>query len=423
MKKASVCLMAAFLCAGFLSAQGAKETSPEAAQGGTAISGKLIVASNCGDKVLDGMNELVDKFMKEYPGVKVEYSSYGKDYENLMKAKMAANDLPDVFATHGWGVNRYAEYLRPLNDLSFASRFTDSIRSVITTKDGNIVTMPVTTDFRGVLANTKIMEQAGWKTPPKTWKEFLQCCEDVKKLGVTPVYLTGKDNRAMAQIMDVTAPGILVMDKDHDYSQSLFDGSFDWSKWADVCHVLTDLHDKGYFNEDCNTADKIYTSEKLANGEVCFSFEGASYLEGAWELNNDAPLSVIPMPAFYDTASPYIIGGERESYGIWKDTKHMDAAIAFMEFLARPENIQYICEQSGTPSAFVGVSPNLRLAPVYTAYQNLPIISVFDRVWLPSGMWATMRTTGAGLTSREMSVEQACEQMKSAYLKLLSQKK
>ncbi len=402
-------------------AQGAKESAP-AKESGT-IGGKLIVASNCGDNVLDGMNALVDKFMKEYPNVKVEYSSYGKDYENLMKAKMAANDLPDVFATHGWGVNRYAEYLRPLNDLSFVSRFTDSIRSVITTSGGDIVTMPVTTDFRGILANKEVMEKAGWKEPPKSWKEFLACCEDVKKLGVTPVYLTGKDNRSMAQILDVTAPGILVMDKDHDYSASLFDGTFDWSKWGEVCSVLTELLDRGYFNADCNTADNIYTSEKLAYGEACFSFQGASYLEGAWEIDNNAPLTMIPMPSFYDTASPYIIGGERESYGIWKDTKNMDAAIAFMEFLSRAENIKYICEVAGTPSAFRDVTPSLRLADVYTEYQSLPCISVFDRVWLPSGMWATMRTTGAGLTSREMTIAEACEQMKNAYLKLLSQQK
>ena len=68
--------------------------------------------------------------MKENPGVKVEYMSYTKDYENLMKAKMAANDLPDVFATHGWGVKRYAEYLMPLNELSFSDRFTESIKNV-----------------------------------------------------------------------------------------------------------------------------------------------------------------------------------------------------------------------------------------------------------------------------------------------------
>lgn len=416
-------MLAALCSVGSLFAQGAQESgTPAAASGEKKISGHLVVTTNIGDATLDAMTELVDKFQQEYPDVEVEYTSYGKDYENLMKAKMAANDLPDVFATHGWGVNRYAEYLRPLNDLSFASRFTDAIKGVITTKDGDIVTMPVTTDFRGIIANEEIMKKAGWETPPKTWKEFLQCCDDVKnKTGVTPVYVTGKDNRSMAQIMDVVSPGILVMEKNHDESAALLDGTFDWNKWGDVCRVLTELKDRGYLNADCNTADKIYVSEKLANGEICFSFENSQYMEGAWELNDKAPLTMIPMFSYYDDGSQYIIGGERESYGIWKDTKNMDAAVAFLEFIGRPENVKYVCEKAGTPSAFTDVTPDLRLAPVYAEYNKLPIVSVLDRVWLPSGMWATMRSTGAGLLSGELSVQQACDQMKASYDKLRAQ--
>ena len=40
----------------------------------------------------------------------------------MMKTKMAANDLPDLWTTHGWSVNRYSEYLRPLNDREWAKK-------------------------------------------------------------------------------------------------------------------------------------------------------------------------------------------------------------------------------------------------------------------------------------------------------------
>lgn len=58
---------------------------------------------------------LVDKFEEEY-GVTVNIAEYGGDYENTLKTRMASNELPDVFQTHGWSLLRYKEYLMNLQD-------------------------------------------------------------------------------------------------------------------------------------------------------------------------------------------------------------------------------------------------------------------------------------------------------------------
>lgn len=49
---------------------------------------------------------LVDAFEEE-TGVTVNIAEYGQDYENTMKTRMASNELPDVFQTHGWSLLRY----------------------------------------------------------------------------------------------------------------------------------------------------------------------------------------------------------------------------------------------------------------------------------------------------------------------------
>jgi len=425
MKKIMVCLGIALLCIIPVWAQGGTEQAPApvAATPVKQLSGTLTVATNCGEPTLGAMQDVINSFMKANPGVKVEYTSYTKDYENLMKAKMAANDLPDVFATHGWGVNRYAEYLMSLNNLSFAPNFTDAIKPVITTKDGRIVTMPVTIDEKGIIYNKDILKKAGWNEPPKTWKEFMKCCDDVKKLGVIPVYIAGKDNRSQASFLDTCAPTCLVTSPKDDNSKALLDGTFDWSKWGRVAGLLKDLSDQGYLNVDANTADTIYRPEKLANGETMFVFSDQATIADAWSLNPNVALSMMPVPTYYDDDQPVLVGGERESYGIWKDTKQKEIAIAFLEFLAQPENIKYVSEKTEMAIGFKGIDVNLRLSKDMKAYENLRIMPIFDREWLPSGMWATMRTTGAGLTSGQISVEQACQQMKANYDKLMSQKK
>lgn len=59
------------------------------------------------------------KAFEEETGYTVEFSAPGETYEELMKTKMAANDMPDVFDTHGWSVARYSDYLMPVNELDF----------------------------------------------------------------------------------------------------------------------------------------------------------------------------------------------------------------------------------------------------------------------------------------------------------------
>ena len=360
--------------------------------------------------------------MEENPGVEVEYTTYGSDYENLMKARMAANDLPDVFATHGWAVNRYAEYLRPLNDLELSKRISPSIVDTVTTDSGDIVAMPITSEQSGMIYNKEILAKAGWDHVPATLDEFYQCCEDVKALGVIPVYITGKDTRNQANLMDIMAVSFLITCNDSgDNADRLYDGTFDWSKWAPVSTFLSELVKRGYTNVDATTADPIYTAEKLAFGEAMFNFNNQAIITSAWELNPDADLSMMPVPAFHEDDEQIWIGGERECYGIWKDSPNKELAIALLEFMARPENAKIVCDMAGMPAGFIDIDSEQKLSEDYAQFADLKIYPYFDREWLPSGMWATMRTIGGALTAGEMSVEDSCRAMSDSYLSLMSQ--
>lgn len=421
MKKTTCVICGLLFFAAALFAQGGTEKTETSSADDGKLKGTLVVATNSDQGTFDAVQEIINRFMKENPGVKVEFTTYTKDYEDLMKAKMAANDLPDVFATHGWAVGRYAEYLRPLNDLPFASHLSDGILRQITTKDGNIVTLPLTMEFSGVLYNRDVLKKIGWDHTPKTWDEFLEACEAAKNIGVNGVYISGKNTNSQAYILDIMADTFLCTYPGDDNSEALLNGTFDWSKWSRVAGYLKTLVDKGYVNKDVNTADSNFRAEKLANGETLFMFQNLATIADAWKLNPDADLSIMPVPTLYPDDEPIMNANERESYGIWKDTKNMDAAIALVEFMARPENIKYVCEETGMPTAFKDVEIDSRLSPDFKKYSNLRTYRFFDQAYLPSGMWAILRTTGAGITSGEITVDEACQIMKENYDSLRSQ--
>ena len=256
MKKLTAYLFVSLLVVSLCFAQGTKE---EGAKENGGLKGSIVMATNADEAQTSVIQSVIDKFLEENPGVSVEYVSYGKDYENLMKAKMAANDLPDIFATHGWAVNRYAEYLMPLNDLEAAKNLTPSIVGVVTTADGSIVSIPFTVDNKGIIYSQDALDKLGLSIP-RTWDEFLECCEVAKNNGMVGVYLAGKDNRSMAQVYDTSAQTWLVTypNGGKENQEALLDGSFDWTQWGRVAGFLKTLWDNGYTNKDANTADTVY---------------------------------------------------------------------------------------------------------------------------------------------------------------------
>ena len=121
---ASSVLMAA--CGGSSDAQGSADagnaapaTEAQASSDGsgeTDFSGKTIeIATYLSGDTLNAYKEVISGFEQE-TGVKVTLDEYGDDYESTMKTRMASNDLPDIFETHGWSLIRYKEYLTDLSE-------------------------------------------------------------------------------------------------------------------------------------------------------------------------------------------------------------------------------------------------------------------------------------------------------------------
>ena len=129
----------------------------------------------------------------------------------------------------------------------------------------------------------------------------------------------------------------------------------------------------------------------------------------------------MPIPANTDADDMILIGGERESYGIWKDSKNIELAKNFIEFASQPENIAGFCEATGMPCAFDNITVDNKIANDLADFGNLAVYAYFDREWLPSGMWATMRSIGGGLTSREITVAESSKIMEKSYNDLRSQ--
>ena len=402
-------------------AQSGQETQGSQAAGAE-LSGELEIVTNADEQTFNAVNGVFEKFMEENPGVKISYTTQGSDYEQLMKARMASNDLPDIFATHGWSVARYSEYLRPLNDQPWFGTVEEAFKRNIENADGQIFVLPLNMDQGGLMYNKTLLAELGIEIP-KTWDEFMAACQLAKDKGYTGVFIAGKDSRQPANLMDIAATTFLASCEDKGYTDQLADGSFDWNNWTPVSQLLMDLKAKGYLNVDCVTCDPVDAAPRMAENNILFLMSSSPDLIGqAQEINPEAQYGMAPIPALNDSYEPAICGGEREAYGIWKDTENEALCLALLDYLAKPENVKIVCEASGKRPAIQNVSPDLgSVAEDYATYADTAIYPFFDRVYLPNGMWSTMKTIGSALIGEEMTVEESVQTMQADYETLREQ--
>lgn len=187
-------------------AQTAETTKTEGSEApAAALEGEIEIVTNGNEETFNAVNEILNNFMAENPGVTISYTTQGSDYEQLMKARMASNDLPDIFATHGWSVARYSEYLTPLNDQPWYGSIEESFMNNIANDEGQIFVLPLNMDIGGLLYNKTLLEELNAEIP-KTWDQLLEICEMGKAKGYTGVFIAGKDSRQPAFWMSPPRP-------------------------------------------------------------------------------------------------------------------------------------------------------------------------------------------------------------------------
>lgn len=360
------------------------------------------------------------KFEQENPDVKVDFSAPGKDYENLMKIKMAANDMPDVFSTHGWAKIRYGEFLADLRDQPWAAQIDAAIKPAVTDETGKVYVLPMDQEKTGPVYHAGLLEEYGIQVP-MTWGELLAACETIKTRGegkVDCIHMGGGDDWPVGQYYDFFSTALAISPASNE-AQALLDGTYDWSHYTVLSQNLLELQEKGYLNKDVLTAKYSDSANALAEGKAVFGFYGPFLCEEALKINPDLNCGLMPIPALVEGDTPTFAGGELTTWGVWKDTKNIDAAKRLVDFYARPENVAAVADSNKVPAGLAGVQVDAGyLTQYYEQFADLRTFTYFDRVYLPNGMWDVLYTNGQDVLAGGITPDQASENMAKEYLRL-----
>ncbi|MEH7799798.1 ABC transporter substrate-binding protein [Bacillus pumilus] len=418
MNKKIMLLTAAFILTILLSACSNSGTSE--ANGKVTLT-LFSTMSNSGER--KAFEEVIREFEKEHPHLRIDANFPGNSYEDTIRVKMGANDMPDLFDTHGWAKLRYSEYVADLKEMDWVKQLDPSLDQILKDQDGKVYAYPLNQAKDGLSFNANLLKDYDIEVP-RTLDEFKSALLTVKEKSkgeVVPLWIPGGDNSNIAQVFDELATPLLITSPNHRYGKDLENGSFDWSLYTPLAQFMKELKDQDLLNKDVLTAKLSQAPELMAQNKIAFTFVGGSLGPEATELNPSIKVGTMPVPAIHEGDKQSWIGGERFTVAAWKDSKHLKEAKQFIDFLAKPENAKKIAEGTSSEAALKQVKAKNYYSMFYNQYEEVKIEPYFDRKYLPSGMWAVMATTGQELLAGSITPEQLSKKMEEEYKRLKKQ--
>jgi len=318
--------------------------------------GSTLVVCAAQDWVKDYDRKLADDFTKE-TGVKIDFQLNPNDqYSNIVKAKLASGDGVDIFYSNpGLGLMEYSpdKYAYDLSDQPWISEYTDWARESATFNGKVVLFTTGSMDGWGLLYNGNLLKKIG-KEPAKNYDELLEICEAFKQIGVTPIFEPGADTwHACVWLLET---GDWLNRKYGDMYETLCtpEGKFEaYPEVLTFSEQMMELMDRGYFGaeEDWLSYGWNDRSEKMASGEFGMMVAHMSAASEIAKLYPDVgadqwPLTIIPL-AGNETFSN---SGGSMGRVLNKESKLIPEALAYFEFLARPENLQYAYDNGTSPN-------------------------------------------------------------------------
>ena len=292
------------------------------------------------------VQELAKQFESE-TGIKIDFQiSPDAQWRDLLKVKLDSGEAPDIFCADADPLNLVTrvnpeKYCMDVTNEEWVKRMDTNVIPSISYKDKVYgITFPGKKMYFYVY-NKEIFEKLGLKVPTN-YEEFKNVCQKIKDSGVTPIF-EGTQN-GWHQVLPLFETGAMYQQKHQDLYNKLNKNEVDLDSVTELQTVISELKEfanLGFYGDNYLSNSVENAKEAMANGKVAMFIA-----ESAWrdEVKADFPnfdtskLGIFVMP--WGDNQTIGVNPSSNGYFINKNSKHIDAALKFFEFLAKPENLQ-----------------------------------------------------------------------------------
>lgn len=231
----------------------------------------------------EGLNALFEIYSDKYPDVEIINATVaggaGTNAKAVFKTRMLGGDPPDTFQVHAghelidtWVI---PGYMQPLTDLYKSEGWTESMPQGvldIVSYQGDYWSVPVNIHRSNVLWFNKSIFDKYKITPPRTFGQFFDVCEELKSKGVAPFVMGTTGGWEAGHVFESVLLGKLGA---NDYN-GLWTGEVKWSD-SRVTDALETFAKMGSY---LNTDHSALTWDEA--GQYLLKEKGAMMIMGDW---------------------------------------------------------------------------------------------------------------------------------------------
>lgn len=309
-------------------ASASSSASPGTGTDASQLKGTITFATHRTELVDTDLKKYVEAFEAKYPGTEVKIEGL-KDYENTMRVRMAANELPDVLSLVETTKADLPKFYAPLDDMGLDD---DIYFKDFDSYEGKVYGITQQVAVNGLLYNKQAFAKAGIAAPPKTLDELFADAEKLKAAGIVPMATAFKDAWTLQYWTDpaefIYGSTNLRNDKIKTDTPFTTDGAY-----GQGLGILKQLYEKGDLEKDVYSATWDQTQKDLASGKEAMMYIGnwaiADLVSAGLSLDN---IGFAPLP--YDNSGT-VKGMMRNdwAYAVSASSKNKPLAEAFIKFM------------------------------------------------------------------------------------------
>jgi len=320
-----------------------------------------------------GPGEIVAAYMKENPGVTVEYATYVNNDQGNVKLDTAllAGEKIDVFTTYGTTFRERRVNARLTADITAACRKLDidvvrdfGADAADNIVDGKVYSIPTTMLVNLIAVNKDMFDRAGIPIPKDwTWDQLAAVAAKLTRgEGASKVYGILRDyNNMFPQAMVATK-----LDKTADFSEDLSRGT--WTENKDLRRAFQILHDMMYKDKSLIAYEDMLAQKMTDSNTLATAFlsgRGAMMFTGSYMLRNLKDATAFPRDFVIGFAPIPKMDADQKVY--YRDSSHNDFMMVGARSDVPEESVRFIQWY-----ATVGYGPMIKggRLPLYAKYDS-----------------------------------------------------
>lgn len=356
-------------------------------------------------------DEVERLWYKKYPNSTLEITGLADGVTGLalLQSQLAAGTAAEVFR-HQTRTASFARagYLYDLSDQPWVSKIVEGAKPDCIV-DGKVWAAPVNCVGWGLYYNKAIYEDELKLTVPKTFQEFLDNCEVIKKSGRSPLIIGSAEGWPFQGLY--LSFSSFIYGSNPNFAKDLYNGkaSLAGKEIYDTFNAIKILYDRGYFDPASTSVPFLTGWESVYSGKAVMSFNGAP------SRDEKVPLGFFYIPDFEGNTYVPVIGGTVYSVNAkyeYASTRGVDLLNCLIA-----ESALSIKLKDDAPSAYEGMKveyTSLAGTRYQEAYDKGPVVLQITS-WLPPSVFEQYQQITSSILSGKGFTQAMLDNMQRTY--------